>query len=246
MGAAVAADSPAPREGAARAVLRALRCAVPLLFSPRLLGALALWLGGSILLWIVIGALVLDPASHALAPMLGTGIGAQISAGLLVLAALALAALLTALVAIAVFTMPTVVKLVAVRRYPDLERRHGGTWHGSLVNVGVALGVFVPLWLLSFLLLPLAPLYFAASWCLTGWLNQRVFRYDALADHADRAELAALPRAMRGRLLLLGVVLAPLALVPFVNLLLPMLAALAFTCLCLDALARSRAAQGSA
>jgi hypothetical protein len=227
-------------------VLRALRFALPLLFSARLLGALALWLVGSILLWLVIGALVLDPAAHALAPMLGTGIGAQISAALIVIAALVLAALVTVLVAIAVFTMPTVVKLVATRRFPALDRRHGGTWHGSLVNVGVALGVFVPLWLLSFLLLPLPPLYFAASWCLTGWLNQRVFRYDALAEHADRAELAALPRALRGRLLLLGVLLAPLALVPIVNLLLPMLAAVAFTCLCLDGLARFRAAGASA
>ena len=174
--------------------------------------------------------------------MLGAGIGAQISAGLIVIAALALAALLTVLVAIAVFTMPTVVKLVAARRFPELERRRGGTWHGSLVNVAIALGVFVPLWLLSFFLLPLPPLYGAASWCLTGWLNQRVFRYDALAEHADRAELTAMPRAMRGRLFLLGVVLAPLALVPIVNLLLPLLAAVAFTCLCLDGLARRRAA----
>lgn len=235
-----------PADGAWRSVLRALRTAVPLVFSARLLGALALWLAGSIVLWLVIGAFVLDPAARALAPMLGTGIGAQISASLLVIAALALAALLTALVAIAVFTMPTVVKLVAARRFPALERRRGGTWHGSLVNVAIALGVFLPLWLLSFLLLPLPPLYVAASWCLTGWLNQRVFRYDALAEHADRAELAALPRALRGRLFLLGILLAPLALVPVVNLLLPLLAAVAFTCLCLDALARRRAAAVSA
>ena len=246
MGAAVGAVAPVPRDGAPRAVLRALRCALPLLLSPRLLGALALWLVGSIVLWLVIGAIVLDPAAHALAPKLGTGIGAQIGAALIVMAALALAALLTVVVAIAVFTMPTVVKLVAARRFPALERRRGGTWHGSLVNVAVALGVFVPLWLASFLLLPLPPLYVAASWCLTGWLNQRVFRYDALAEHADRAELAALVRALRGRLFLLGIVLAPLALVPFVNLLLPMLAALAFSCLCLDGLARSRAEGASA
>jgi hypothetical protein len=229
-----------PPDTAPRAVLRALRSALPLLFSARLLGALALWLGGSILLWLVIGAIVLDPAAHALAPKLGTGIGAQISAALIVMAALALAALLTVVVAIAVFTMPTVVKLVAARRFPALERRHGGTLHGSLVNVAVALCVFVPLWLASFALLALPPVYVAVSWVLTGWLNQRLFRYDALAEHADRGELADLPRALRARLLLLGVVLAPLALVPIANLFLPLLAALAFACLCLDGLARAR------
>jgi hypothetical protein len=223
-----------------RALARALRRALPLLFSPRLLGALALWLLGSIVLWIVIGLFIYEPATNALAGVMGTGIGERIAAALFVMVSIALAALLTAVVAIAVFTMPTIVKLAAARWFPALERRRGGTWHGSLVNVAVALGLFIPAWLASFLLLAVPPLYVAASWCLSGWLNQRLFRYDALAEHADRGELEALPRAIRGRLFLLGALLAPLALVPIVDLLLPLLAALAFACLCLDALAQQR------
>ena len=224
-----------------RAVLRALRRAVPLLFSARLLGSLALWLLGSILLWIVIGVLVYAPATDALVGVLGGGIGERIAGALIVMVAIAMAALLTALVAIAVFTMPAVVRLVAARYFPSLERRHGGSWHGSTRNLVVTLGLFIPAWLASFALLALPPLYVAVSWSLTGWLNQRLFRYDALAEHADRAELAALPRALRSQLMLLGIVLAPLALVPIVDLFLPLFAALAFACLCLDALARRRA-----
>jgi len=234
------ASEPARTDSAPRAVARALRRALPLLFSGRLLGALLLWLLGSILVWLVIGAIAYTPASDAFAHALGGGIGDRIMASLVVMAALCVGAIVTALVAISIFTMPTVVRLTAARHFPALERRAGGTWHGSMRNLVVALGVFVPLWLASFMLLPVPPVYVAVSWLLTGWLNQRLFRYDALAEHADRNELAALPRALRTRLLLLGVLLAPLALVPIVNLMLPLLAALAFACLCLDALARER------
>ena len=243
MGAAVAAPAiGAAREPALRAVLRALRRALPLLASGRLLGSLLLWLLGSIVVWIVIGVLAYGPATDALVRVIGTGIGDRILAALIVMAAIAMAALLTAVIAIAVFTMPAVVRLVATRYFPTLERRNGGTWHGSMRNLVIALGLFVPAWLASFVLVALPPLFVVVSWVLTGWLNQRLFRYDALAEHADRAELAALPRALRTRLMLLGVLLAPLALVPIVDLLLPLFAALAFACLCLDALARVRGA----
>jgi CysZ protein len=48
-------------------------------------------------------------------------------------------------------------------------------------------------------------------------------------------------RGARGRLVLLGLVLAPLSFVPVVNLLVPIYAGVAFTYLCLDELARLRA-----
>ncbi|HSV19722.1 MAG TPA: EI24 domain-containing protein [Casimicrobiaceae bacterium] len=227
-------------DSAWRAIVRAMRRALPLVFSPRLLGALAGWLLGACVAWLVIGLVVYTTATDALAEMLGNSIGDRIFAALIVMAALALAALLTALCAIAVFTMPTILRLVAQRHFPALERRRGGTIAGSVGNLIVAVGVFLPLWLASFLLLAIPPLYVLASWALTGWLNQRLFRYDALAEHADRAELAALPRAMHKRLWLLGFVLAPLALVPIVDLFLPLFAGIAFACLCLDALAQWR------
>ena len=219
-----------------------MRRALPLLLSARLLGALALWLPGSIVLWIVIGVLVYEPATDALVRVLGTGIGDRILAALIVMGSIAMAALLTAVTAIAVFTMPAVVRAAAGRYFPSLERRRGGTWHGSMRNVVVALVLFVPLWLASFALLALPPLYIAVSWSLTAWLNQRLFRYDALAEHASAEEIRAVLRENRGRLLGLGLALSPLSLVPVVNLLvLPIYAGIAFTELCLAELARLRA-----
>ena len=81
----------------------------------------------------------------------------------------------------------------------------------------------------------------AFHWLLNAWLNQRLFRYDALALHAGRDELPAVIRGARGRLLLLGLLLAPLSLVPFVNLIAPIYAGIAFAYLCLSELAAYRA-----
>lgn len=224
----------------ALAVVRALGRALPLVVSPRLIVALLRWLGVALVVWLVVGVLVHAPASAALAHVLGATGAGQVAIDVLVVVLLVIAALLTALVAIAVFTMPLIVRLVAQRHFPTLAMRHGGTWRGGLANALGAVVVFVPMWLACLFLLPLPPLYLAATWCAGAWFNQRLFRYDALAEHADAQELRRLPAAIRGRMFALGLVLAPLALVPFVNLLVPLLAGIAFACLCLDALAHAR------
>ncbi len=74
----------------------------------------------------------------------------------------------------------------------------------------------------------------------SAYLNQRMFRYDALAEHASREEFADLVRASRGDLFLLGILRSLLLYVPVVNLLLPVISALAFTQFCLARLARQR------
>jgi len=61
-------------------------------------------------------------------------------------------------------------------------------------------------------------------------------RYDALAEHASAGEYRAIVQAAGGRLYGLGLALAVLYYVPLVNLLAPMLSALAFTHLCLGEL----------
>jgi uncharacterized protein involved in cysteine biosynthesis len=95
------------------------------------------------------------------------------------------------------------------------------------------------------LLLAVPPVYLAVTLLLNAWLNQRLFRYDALALHADSDELPAVFRVARWRLFGLGLVLAPLSLIPFVNLLAPLCAGTAFSYLCLDELAAFRARNGT-
>jgi uncharacterized protein involved in cysteine biosynthesis len=100
--------------------------------------------------------------------------------------------------------------------------------------------VFSLLWLLSLPLWLLAGAGALIGLLLTGWVTQRLLRYDALADHASRAERVLIFDRASGQLWLLGVVLTLLALVPVVNLVLPVYAGLAVIHLCLGALAEIR------
>jgi uncharacterized protein involved in cysteine biosynthesis len=138
--------------------------------------------------------------------------------------------------------MPVIVKTVASRHFPQLAARRGGTLAGSLRNALSALLAFAALWLATLPLLLIPPAYVAASLLLNAWLSQRMFRYDALAEHASASEIDAVLRENRKRLFGLGLTLAPLSLIPIVNVLvLPIYAGIAYTELCLAELAALRA-----
>jgi uncharacterized protein involved in cysteine biosynthesis len=81
---------------------------------------------------------------------------------------------------------------------------------------------------------------------LSAYLNQRLFRYDALSDHADAAEMKRIFEFARGRLFLLGLITAVMYFIPPFNLIAPVFSALAFIHLCLAELEmlRSANAQG--
>jgi uncharacterized protein involved in cysteine biosynthesis len=238
------ASPPTVRESAARAVYRALVRALPVLFSARILAVVFLPLVGAAVLWTIVGWFAWAPLARWLSAVLLGGDGAYslFVAGAFAALLLMLAAVLTALVAVAVLAMPVIVDAVAVRDFPALAKRHGGTFVGSVVNAAAAIAVFFPLWLPALLLLAVPPIYVAVSLLLNAWLNQRLFRYDALALHAGRDEMREVIRGARGRLFLLGLALAPLSLIPVVNLLVPIYAGIAFTCLCLDELETNRGA----
>ncbi len=150
----------------------------------------------------------------------------------------------SAAIIVAVVALPMMLERVAVRDYADLERRHGGSNLGSVWNALGATALFMLALLLSlpFWLIPGVGL--VVSVLLTGWLNQRAFGYDALMLHADRAELADLPRRERMGMLALGGSTAMLAYVPVVNFIAPAFAGLAFVHYMLEALRRERVARG--
>uniref|UniRef100_UPI00403F0C29 EI24 domain-containing protein n=1 Tax=Acidovorax sp. DW039 TaxID=3095606 RepID=UPI00403F0C29 len=118
------------------------------------------------------------------------------------------------LLAVAVLMTPALVTLVAARRFPDLERKKGGSfvasvaWSvGSTVLALVALLVSVPLWLVPPLVLILPPL-------IWGWLTYRVMVFDALAEHASKEERAEIFRRHRSSLLGIGVITGYLGAAP--------------------------------
>ena len=114
----------------------------------------------------------------------------------------------------ALLMTPSIVALVAARRFPGLEKRRGGGFWSSLAwSLGstavalVALVVTIPLWFIPPLVLVLPPL-------IWGWLTYRVLAFDVLALHASSAERALLLRAERWPLFAIGVVCGALGAAP--------------------------------
>jgi CysZ protein len=162
----------------------------------------------------------------------------------LLLAAFATLTYVTALGLVAIVALPLLIKRIASRDYPDLVHRGENVFWGSLGNTLVAGAVFLVGGLLSLplLLIPGVVLVLPLAW--TAWLNQRTFRFDALAEHATRAELAQLVREQRGSFLGAGIGTAVAAHVPLLQILAPTYTAVVFVHLGLGALRRLRSEQG--
>ena len=124
----------------------------------------------------------------------------------LVIVALAVPAFVVAsLLVVAWLMTPAMVRLVAARRFPQLERRQGGGfWHSLLWSLACTLGalvalvVSIPLWFIPPLVLVVPPV-------IWGWLTYRVFAYDVLALHATGDERRRLLGQYRWPLFAMGV-----------------------------------------
>ncbi|WP_349742337.1 EI24 domain-containing protein [Roseateles cavernae] len=114
--------------------------------------------------------------------------------------------LIFSLLLVALLMTPSIVTLVAERRFPLLERKRGSAWWQGLLwsllcSAGALLVLFLsmPFWLIPPLVLVLPPL-------IWGWLTYRVFAFDVLAEHASAEERKQLMREHRLPLLAMGVI----------------------------------------
>ncbi|MHB8915161.1 MAG: EI24 domain-containing protein [Thiobacillus sp.] len=153
-----------------------------------------------------------------------------VASGILVLINLLLfipLVLVTALIITSLFAMPVLIRLVAERDYPQLQRKNGGGFMGSILNAIVALGIFIAIWVLT---LPtwLIGVGVVVPFVAAAYLNQQLFRYDALSEHASREEMKTLFATHRGALWGLGLITGLLHFIPLLNLFAPVWAALAF------------------
>lgn len=142
----------------------------------------------------------------------------------------------TALMITAIFSMPAMVNHVAQKHYPALERRQGGTTAGNVSNAVLAVSVYCLGWIISLPLWLFTPFALVLPIVLMAYLNQRLFRYDALAEHASREEIDQVVERASGKLYLLGALAGLLQFVPLLNFIAPVYVALAFIHLCLDEL----------
>jgi hypothetical protein len=123
----------------------------------------------------------------------------------------------TALLLTAVFVMPMMVDHVARRSYPSLERRRGGTFARSVLNGFTGLLVFLVLWMLTLPLWLVPGVVLVLPLLLSSYLNQRMFCYDALAEHADAEELHVLTHGYRFSRYALGGLLGGVNYVPLLG-----------------------------
>ncbi len=146
----------------------------------------------------------------------GLGLGSlrAVFAPLIVLVLATPVIVLLCLLLVAAFMTPAMVDLVGQRRFPQLEKRRGGSfivsvlWSlGSTLLAVVVLVLSMPLWLVPPLVLILPPL-------IWGWLTYRVFAFDALATHASADERRQIMREHRSTLLAMGVLCGYLGAAP--------------------------------
>lgn len=193
----------------------------------------------AMVLWLVLGVVFWDTFSGWIASGI-TAIGMQtwlegveprwIAHGIQAIAHLILfvpLVFVSALVIIAVFAMPALIRLVADSAYPHLKRENGGSVSANLLNALLAIGTFIAIWMLTL------PLWLMGAGILVPfvaatYLNQRLFRYDALEEHASREEMQALFRMHQSSWWGLGLLTGLLQFVPLLNLCAPVLTALAF------------------
>ena len=221
------------------------------LAQPRIVAVLFLPMLGAILLWSVLAFFFWDAWAESFRTLIeGTAVMRWLASRgvtwvlgslsvVVVIALLVPATLITAVLITELVAMPVVVS-VASRSYPALTKRSGGSIAGSVANAAAGIAIFLALWLVTL------PLWLTGIGAVilpplnSAYLSQRLFRYDALAEHASREEYREIVSRNKARLYGLGVMLSPLYYVPFVNLAAPVISGLAFTHFCLGALAALR------
>jgi hypothetical protein len=240
-----------------RAVLRALVS----LAHPKMLLLMLLPLVAAVVIWIALGILFWQQAAGAINFALQTwpsleGLRALLDYWPLTLIAAHMAfaiffllmvpvVLVTTLLIVGTFAMPVIVSHVASRSYPRLEPRRGGDWAGSLWNSLAALAIFLALAAVTLPLWVFPPLWPVLSLGLLAYLNQRVLRYDALAEHAAPDELARIIAGERWNLFLLGLLVALATHIPVFGFFAPFFGALVFTHYLLERLEALRFAPAS-
>lgn len=234
-------------------VLASLGFGLVNVFHPRMLWlmiwpmlvSLAVWVTVAFFLWSRLAVWIAEMLKQWAAPIAGwapfdLGTAATFIANFMLLVLFFPLVYLTALFILGIFGMDKMVDHVAAQMSPSPERRRGGGTAGSIWNGIVSLTGIVLLFLVSLPLWLVPPLGPIAVLAILSWVNQRLLRYDAVSQHADKDEMYRLFREYRGGLYSLGLLLALAGYIPFLNLLAPVVFGLAFIRYLLGALIELR------
>jgi hypothetical protein len=152
--------------------------------------------------------------SGSILATLGLGFLKTLVVPLVAMLALLPLMIITSLLFIGIGAMPAIARHVSRVQFPQLERKEGGSFLGSLgVNLS-GIVVFALLWIVTLPLYALAPLALVVQAVIWGWLTARVMGYDALAIHASLEERRAIVRSRRRQLLIIGTISGLLGALP--------------------------------
>lgn len=241
-------------------VIAAFLRAIASQLHPKMLALLLVPFAVAVVFWTLVALFAWDPLvdwlrtaffeGGGVVHWLWTQAGPYLPAGFQGLATAAVALMLllplmfvTALVLIAVLSMPAVNLYLGRGAYRDVERRGAWSVLASLWNALAGTLLFLAGYLATLPLWLVPPLGFVIPWLWWGWLTAKVMRFDSLVEHADADERRALISAHRGRYLALGLLVTVLNYVPPLFLVTPVLSALAFGHFSLTLLREWRAGQ---
>jgi hypothetical protein len=146
----------------------------------------------------------------------------------------------TAMMIVTVFAMPAVIRHLSAGAYRDVARQGQFSVLPSVWNALSALLIFIPGYLLTIPLwfVPILGLLVPLFWW--AWLNSRVMRFDSLVEHASTEERQRISKKYAKQYWLVAGVIGVLNYIPPLFLLTPVLSALAFGHLSLNALRTDR------
>lgn len=208
--------------------------------------AIVVWSSVGYLYWDSISALILQGTSeYGIGEWLNnleSGWVASSIQGLLQFIIFTPLVIMTVLIITSIFVMPALIKMVANRNFPNLKREYGGTVAGSIINAVLASGIYLIMWGITL------PLWAVGAGIIVpfvaaAFMNQQLFRYDALSEHANKQEIEVICTENRYSLWMLGLLTGLIQFVPVVNLLAPVFTALAFIHFGLDHLQLLRVKQ---
>jgi hypothetical protein len=232
--------------------VKAIGMAIASQFHPTMLSLLFLpWLG-ALVLWTVIGFFAWtpitqlfstfifggDPSSWAYAAVSRWGLGGakEFVSSALTFMLLVPLAFATAMMFVAVFAMPAVVRHLSAGSYRDVARQGGLAVTASVWNALTAFLIFVPGYLLTIPLWFIPVLGLLVPWFWWAWLNARVMRFDSLAEHATPDERAKILKSYARQYGMIALAIGALNYIPPLFLFTPVLSALAFAHFSLNAL----------
>lgn len=135
---------------------------------------------------------------------------------------------LTSMLITSIVAMPIVLNYMR-KYFPQLERKGRGALRASIRNLIISSVIYLVLWIVSLPFWMIPGLGIAIPLLLNGYLNYRLFVFDALADYASPREMKVLLNRKRVDFLILGVIVSALVLFPPMFLIFPIYSALCFS-----------------